>query len=286
MQITHRIAMKMRAIVVSALHRGRLREMAKKKVAPAMVAFYHRVANSNPNPWTISSEDFRRHLDHFQSLGQFVGLAEVQRRMREGVSANPCFSISFDDGYAENALYALPLLIERGIPVAYFVSTDHIRYGTPFQHDVDAGVPLAVHSPSELRQLATAGVSIGCHTRNHVDFSKIEDPQLIDEQIIEDKDRLEQMIGQRVAYFAFPYGLPAQLKPKVIDAVYRAGFDGFCSAFGGYNLVGQDWFHIRRFHGDPEFSRLVNWTSFDSRKVQMEPHIDYPQRSLFLPQYS
>jgi peptidoglycan/xylan/chitin deacetylase (PgdA/CDA1 family) len=284
MQIAHRIALKMRAVVVSPFRRGRLREMAEKKIAPGMVAFYHRVANSNPNPWTISTEGFRRHLDHFQSLGQFVDLAEVQRRMREGVSENPCFAISFDDGYAENADFALPLLIERQIPVAYFVATDHIRHQTPFQHDVDAGVPLAIHSPRELRRLAEAGVSIGCHTKNHVDFSKIDDPQVIHEQVIEDKDRLEQMIGKSVRYFAFPYGLAAQLKPMVIDAVYRAGFEGFCSAFGGYNVIGQDWFHIRRFHGDPEFSRLVNWASFDPRKVDREPFIDYPQRESFLPQ--
>lgn len=260
-----------------------MRKMSAQKIAPAMVSFYHRVADENPNPWTISRREFRRHLDHCQATCQLVDLAEVQKRIRTGVSPDPCVSITFDDGYAENGDFALPLMIERGIPVTYFVSTDFIRHGRPFPHDVENGQPLRVHSPEDLRQWADAGVEIGCHTRDHVDFSTVVDPRDLEVQIVEDKDRLEQMIGRRARYFAFPFGLQKHLQPAAISAVHRAGFDGFCSAFGGYNVVGNDWFHLRRFHGDPEFSRLLNWLSFDAHKLQIEPEIDYPQRGQYLP---
>ena len=76
-------------------------------------------------------------------------------------------------------------------------------------------------------------------------------------------------------YFAFPFGLKPQLTPAAIATVQEAGFDGFCSAYGAYNLIGGDEFHLRRFHGDPEFARLVNWLSFDKRKADQEPAIHY-----------
>jgi hypothetical protein len=76
--------------------------------------------------------------------------------------------------------------------------------------------------------------------------------------------------------------MPKHLTQIAIEAVDRAGFEGFCSAFGAYNLVGRDAFHIRRFHGDPELARLKNWLSFDERKIHIEPEVRYflpPQRS-------
>jgi hypothetical protein len=92
---------------------------------------------------------------------------------------------------------------------------------------------------------------------------------------MEAKDELEQMIGRAIRYFAFPYGMPEQLTEEAIEVVQEAGFAGFCSAFGGYNLPGRDAFHIRRCHGDPEFSRFVNWLSFDPGKLRKEPVVRY-----------
>ena len=104
------------------------------------------------------------------------------------------------------------------------------------------------------------------------------DPQVVDHEIITAKDELEQWIGRPVRYFAVPYGLPSHLTSMVIDAVYRCGMLGFCSAFGAYNTVGRDSFHIRRFHGDPSFSRMKNWLSFDPRKLRLEPNVNYTLR--------
>ena len=43
------------------------------------------------------------------------------------------------------------------------------------------------------------------------------------------------------------------------------------SAHGGYNVPGDDPFHLRRVHGDRQFSRLVNWLSFDPGKHAARP---------------
>ena len=76
-------------------------------------------------------------------------------------------------------------------------------------------------------------------------------------------------------YFAFPYGLHR----KSVDARRfawrsRPGYDGVCSAYGGYNFPGDDAFHLRRFHADPEFVRFKNWLTVDPRKVRKQRDFD------------
>jgi peptidoglycan/xylan/chitin deacetylase (PgdA/CDA1 family) len=248
--------------------------MSQAGNAPAMAVFYHRVADSDPNDWTIGCQEFKRHLDFFAERFDLVSIADTQQRVDQG-SRRPSLSITFDDGYHDNVDFALPLLIERQIPCTYFVTTGNVIHQRPFAHDLARDKPLAINNAAQIRRWSDAGIEMGCHTRSHVDFSKVQDPAEIHREVAEAKDELEQIIGKPVRQFAFPYGMPQQLTPAAIWAVQEAGFHGFCSAFGGYNLVGRDSFHIRRFHGDPEFSRLVNWCSFDQSKVDREPLVIY-----------
>jgi len=269
-------ALRARVVVTSPIRKARNRRLNRRGTAPMFVPFYHRVANTHPNDWTISRGEFSRHVDYCQSRFDLIGLDEVQRRVNRNHSPRPSVTFTFDDGYAENMDFALPLLAERQIPCVYFVCVDAIENQTPFPHDVEAGVRLPVNTVADLREMSQWGIEVGLHTRSHVDFSTVTDPAVIYDEIHNAKQRLEDIVGDQVRYFAFPYGLPAQLTRPAIEAVSEAGMQGFCSAFGAYNLVGRDSFHVRRFHGDPNFSRFENWLSFDPAKVANEPKVDYP----------
>ena len=268
-------ALRARNVIAAPLRRSRIARMTEHLAAPMTILFYHRVADSHPNDWTISRNEFRRQVDYCRQHFELIDLAEVQRRVASADSPISAVSFTFDDGYAENCEFALPLLAEYGVPCTYFVATGNVRHQTPFPHDAAAGCPLPVNTVAQLREAAESGIEIGLHTRNHVDFSRVHDPREIRTEIIEAKDELEQMIGLPVRFFAFPYGLPEQLTQAAIEIVQEAGLRGFCSAFGGYNLVGQDAFHLRRAHGDPEWSRFQNWLSFDVSKVRLEPEVRY-----------
>ncbi|MGI9473505.1 MAG: polysaccharide deacetylase family protein [Rubripirellula sp.] len=263
------------AMVARPFRHARLRRMASASEAPVSVLFYHRVADHTPNDWSTTRATFRSQIEYCRKHFDVVDLAEVQRRVRECESSSMSVAITFDDGYADNSDYALPLLVELGVPATYFVSTAFVRDQRYFPHDERTGQPLNVNTVAQLRRAAEQGIEIGCHTRHHVDFSRLYDPRQIRSEIIDAKDELEQMIGRSVRYLAFPFGLPAQLTQAAIEAVYEAGFHGFCSAYGGYNLPGGDPFHIRRFHADPCSAKFVNWLGFDRRKLRLEPSVRY-----------
>lgn len=245
--------------------------MAQENRAPISILFYHRVANRIPNDWTISCDRFVRHIEYCRSNFEIISLCEAQHRLRTGQSPRPAVAITFDDGYAENMEFAIPWLVRNQIPCSYFVTTDHVRTGRPFAHDVRAGQPLAVNTIAEIRSAADSGVDIGVHSATHVDFSTLTTRRELEYEIVDAKMDLEMMIGHRVNYFAVPFGMPQHLRPSVIQTVRDCGLSGICSAYGAYNLIGNDPFHIRRIHGDTDFARLRNWLSFDERKIRLEP---------------
>jgi len=257
------------------MRRRAMAKMASAGRAPISALFYHRVADTHPNDWTIGCDGFERHVDYCRQNFDLVSLSEIQNRCTTGRSYRPAVSFTFDDGYAENCDFAIPLLVSHQIPCTYFVSLQNILTGQSFGHDLQAGQPLPVNTIKEVRQMADAGIEIGLHSLTHIDFDEVTCRKTLKREITDAKAQLADLVGHPIRYFAFPFGLPKQLTPQAIEMVHEAGMLGFCSAYGAYNLVGQDPFHIRRIHGDGNFERLENWLTFDQRKLLNQPVIEY-----------
>jgi len=241
-------------------------DRAARGMEPVSVLFYHRVADKTPNDWTMPTATFAAQILWLKERFEIVDLAEAQRRIAAGRNSRPTACITFDDGYAENMEFAVPLLLREQVPFTYFVSTNHVFASRPFPHDVAAGVSLAPNSVSQLRELAAKGVEMGAHTRNHVHLGAVSHEQMVDE-IVGSKHDLERALEREVSYFAVPYGLPADLSTAAFQIAYNAGYHGVCSAYGDYNLPGDDPFHLRRVHADCELVRLKNWLTVDPRKL-------------------
>ncbi len=243
--------------------------------APAIVLFYHRVADDRANDWTCSNAMFARKIDWLERRFDMVSLAEAQRRIRAGHNERPCVTITFDDGYADNCTFALPLLIRKQIPCTYFVSSQNILEGWPFAHDAAQMRPLKPNTPQQIRELADAGIDIGAHTRTHADLGQPLGADALYEEIVVARDELERIAGKRVAYFAFPYGQVGNLSPAAFSLAREHGYDGVCSAYGGFNFPGDDPFHLQRIHVDDDMIRLKNWVTLDPRKLRGSVRYEY-----------
>lgn len=258
------------AYYYASLHkrRGEAIVRAARFGEPVRILFYHRIADHTPNRWTISRAAFAAQINWLRLRFDLVSLAEAQARVESGHNRFPTACITFDDGYAENLEFAIPLLLKHKIPFTYFVATDFVANNRPFPHDVAAGRPLAVNTLDDIRKLAGAGVEIGAHTRTHANLGGPLSPEQLVSEIVGSKRDLEAAIDKPVRYFAFPYGQHENLTGKAFEVAYATGFAGVCSAYGGYNFPGDEAFHLRRFHADEAFIRFLNWMSVDSRKVQ------------------
>jgi len=252
-----------------------LREsLAQQKMFPAFVLFYHRVATHSMNAWSIDKQNFENHLDWIAANASPVSLNHVWESQKLGKRDKPVVAITFDDGYSENCEHAIPLLIDRGIPCTYFVTTHHVETGEPFHHDVVRGVPLKPNTIDEIQWLANMGVEIGAHSHTHINFGQqLSDSELCRE-IPDVRKRLQDWTGQSIDYFAFPFGLKKNISQAAIDMVFESGFKCFVSAAGGVNFPGQCSNHLQRFHGDPGMSGVKNWLTYDPRKIKAKSPID------------
>ncbi len=243
------------------------RHAARNGRAPVIVLFYHRVADEWPNAWTISNQRFIEQMQWLRSHFDMVSLEEAQRRIRGPHNQRPAVSITFDDGYADNCEQALPWLVKQRIPFTYFVTTKHVLDGDPFPHDVALGQPLRPNTLEQLRALAAAGIEIGAHTRTHADLGRIHDPRRLYDEVVQAAAELQTAVGRPVRYFAFPFGLHANLNAAAFHLAREHGFEAVCSAYGGYNFPGDDDFHLQRIHADPDMVRFMNWLTVDPRKI-------------------
>ena len=276
----HSILTDMWRLGSSPWRRFRMQQMVSAGNVPIFVLFYHRVADSHPNPWSMTNSEFEQQIRWFQNNFDLVSMEEVQKRVASGSNARPTISITFDDGYAENCDLALPFLIEEGIPVTYFVTTQHTSQQVPFPHDVENGrSALSVNTIEQLRAMANAGIEIGAHTRTHINLGTTTDPETIYDEVITATRELERFINREIKYFAFPYGQYKDMNAEVFHLLKQHGFKGVCSAYGGWNEVGDDPFHIQRIHGDPNFTRMRNWLTYDPRFAKVQRY-DYSRGSV------
>ena len=255
--------------LATARRRSRLAEdMRKCGDYPVAILFYHRIADSYPNDWTMSTRDFAMQLDWLQTHFDIVTLEEAQRRIVSHYNDRPTVAITFDDGYADNVKTAIPELVRRNLPATYFVATNFMRTGDAFPHDAARGVPLQPNAIEDLRQFVAAGIELGAHSKSHADLGAINDIHMLRDEIIGSAQQLEQWCRVPIRYFSFPYGLPVNTSQLAVDIIREAGFAGFCTAYNAWNWPGSEGFHLRRCHADPGLQSLKNRLTLDPRKLQ------------------
>jgi peptidoglycan/xylan/chitin deacetylase (PgdA/CDA1 family) len=96
---------------------------------PVVVLVYHRVATltSDPEMLAVTPDNFHAQMLYLKETFPVVRFDEDWTKVLK-----PAVAITFDDGYADNALEALPILEEVGLSATFFVSTGAIGTKSEF----------------------------------------------------------------------------------------------------------------------------------------------------------
>lgn len=168
---------------------------------------------------TVHQRDFRRQMRWLQRLGyQGLSMARLMPYL-QGQKTGRVVGITFDDGYQNVLDNTLEVLAECGFSATNYIVT-RLLGGTNIW-DADEGVPSSKLMDAQgLRQWVAAGHELGSHTLSHAALTRVSPEQARDE-IYASRSQLEQLTGQAVQAFCYPYG---KLNPSVVDLVRAAGY--------------------------------------------------------------
>ncbi|HSQ61195.1 MAG TPA: polysaccharide deacetylase family protein [Acidobacteriota bacterium] len=120
------------------LERGpRGRRWVPRPSRPFQILIYHRV-RPGPSPFAIDAippERFARQMEHLARHFRVLPLEELRRRAEERSVPPRAIAVTFDDGYADNHEFALPILARLGLPATVFVVTGCVGTGVAPWHD-------------------------------------------------------------------------------------------------------------------------------------------------------
>jgi peptidoglycan/xylan/chitin deacetylase (PgdA/CDA1 family) len=119
-----------------------------------MILLYHRVTHlaQDPHLLAVTPEHFEQQLLALQKQRRVVSLAELREKSKRGQNSEPVVALTFDDGFADNATTALPLLKKHGVPATFYLASGYIGTTQEFlQDELERLVLLSAQCPNELR---------------------------------------------------------------------------------------------------------------------------------------
>lgn len=200
------------------------------------VLLYHRVTDSVRDNLSVGIEQFERQMSLLRQHCCVVSLAEVLACRTVPRSSRPLVCMTFDDGYLDNYVNAVPSLLRHQVPAAFFVATGIVNSDQRFAHDIRRGnPPLPVRRWEHLRQTHAAGFTIGSHTVSHIDCAS-EPAEVVWDELCRSLSDLRRELPVHDCVFAYPYGGRQHMTAERLDLVRQAGYVGCLSAYGGSNL--------------------------------------------------
>jgi peptidoglycan/xylan/chitin deacetylase (PgdA/CDA1 family) len=239
--------------------RGELgdRDTWRRLTRAPTILMYHAVARAGERPsrFVIRARTLRRQLTWLRLRRRPVISLDEYVALRERCELPPpnAVILTFDDGYADNADVALPLLQEHGATATMYVITAAV--GDSNTWDVGTLAGRAVMSWEQIRRLVSGGFGIGAHTATHPRLNEL-DPAEAEREIAVSRDVLEREIGAPIVHFAYPYG---RSSPAIEELVGRLGFRSAVGIQPGTNGPAVAALDLRRYevHGTASLLRFV-----------------------------
>ena len=214
------------------------------------IVMYHHVGPLPPNPdvfrkdLTVSPEVFERTLDRLaEQEVETVTMADLSEHFAGGPALPKRSAIlTFDDGYDDVYEYAFHALQTRGMVGTFFISTDFVER------------PGYV-TWAQIGEMADAGMEIAAHSKNHPDFTLV-GPTELRRQLVEPKAILEEHLGQKIRFVAYPSG---KYNAAVMAATRAAGYEAAVTVIHGTRHVPGMAFELRRVraHGADSVGEIV-----------------------------
>lgn len=195
-----------------------------------IVLCYHSIHPTNAFA-SATPGQFEEQVRWLKDYCDVIPLREaVDRAMgRRDTPSKPTVSITFDDGYDDNFIHALPVLMQYGIKASFYVTTGFVDRDPTVMDRMRRlrEMPVSALSWKQLGEIHQAGMEVGSHSITHVNLAELE-PEALRVELRDSKRVLEDHLGDEIDSLAYPFGIPgrhvtARTIAEARDAGYRTG---------------------------------------------------------------
>ena len=230
------------------------------------VLMYHRVGEIRAEAemrYCVSPDRFADHMRALSKSGWWACAIDDFTAWLEGGPGLPAgaFLLTFDDGFLGIYRHVLPILRQLGWPATVFLVSTLLGSQDVWRRAESSEIhtyPLL--GLPEINAMRPSGFAFHSHTRTHAELTRLGDEALYQE-VAGSKSDLEALLGEPVAYIAYPFGRYDERVSRMARAAgYRAAF----SVESGFNRPGIDAYRIRRIdvYGTDTPTRLLRKVSF------------------------
>lgn len=186
------------------------------------ILIYHRVGRRSRSEVDLPSRLFEEQMAYLKDTHEVIDLDEALERLaglypsssssRSSVSSSSpegAVVVTFDDGTADFADEAMPVIDRYKVPVTLYVATDFVESQRMFP---DNGKPLSWAALSD--GLSTGLLTVGSHTHTHALLDRAS-PERIREELDTSIELIEHRLGVTPEHFAYPKAVAGSPEARI-----------------------------------------------------------------------
>ena len=229
---------------------------------------YHSISDDNSN-LSISPTKFLEQMKFLSKSGyNSINFNQIYKENRKPII------ITFDDGYKDNLINALPILKKYNFISTCFVVSDFIGESNKWDEKKNGYIYKELLSKNDLIEWSKNGMSIGSHGKSHKSLTKLDEEQ-IKSEIYNSKNEIQDFVGTNVDTFSYPFGQINKYSANTVKEIYNFGVTTVRSRF---NTAKHKANYIPRIHMSNDLS---NFKIFLKLKTIYED-IKYNEKQLYM----
>ena len=185
---------------------------AAPSFVPPPILMYHRVDVASPSDeisrdLTVTPARLKQQLSYLKQHGiAVISMAQLESRMKRRAPLDDAVVLTFDDGYADQYKYAVPVLRRFADSATFYIVTGNLGKARHLTW-------------AEVRMMARDRMDIAAHGLQHDDLSLMS-PAEQRNQIVESINVLQVTLRTPIESYAYPSG---RFNRDTLDIVRREG---------------------------------------------------------------
>jgi len=210
-----------------------------------VILIYHRVGGGARSEIDLPAAAFEQQMAWLADSGRVISLDDAVDVLEAPEASDPSdlslvpshnpVVVTFDDGTADLAEIALPILVRYEVPATVYLATKYVDDQLTWPAE---GVPLSWSGAQEM--VASGLITMGSHTHSHALLDRIR-PQDAADELDRSRQLIEDKLGVEARHFAYPKAVaPTSLK---VEALVGERFRSAALAGNRPNLYGSTNVH-------------------------------------------